>query len=70
MHRQSSRSSRTKSMFASVQKAGDDREVRKAGQIPVKTEVESIMPREVTVGCIIETTHPIEVVNRHARCKI
>ncbi len=57
-------------MFASAQKEGDDREVKKAGQIPVKTEVESIMPHEVTVSWVKETTHPIEVVNRHARCKI
>jgi hypothetical protein len=57
-------------MFASAQKGGDDREVRKAGQIPVKTKVESIMPREMTVSSVKETTHLIEVVNRNARCKI
>jgi hypothetical protein len=57
-------------MFASAQKEGDDREVKKTGQVPVKTEVGSIMPREVTASYIKETTHPIEVVNRHARCKI
>lgn len=57
-------------MFASAQKERDGREVRKAGRILVKTTVESIMLRERTASWVKETTHPIEVVNRDARCEI